>query len=90
MKLKTQRIFDRAEKLSKKGMVQEAQNLFEKIVKDEPQNYRAKTELTKLRNLKTQKLCLSNRIRILYSFPTVFYSLKFSILSKYRAYLHHE
>lgn len=55
MKLKTQRIFDRAEKLSKKGMVQEAQNLFEKIVKDEPQNYRAKTELTKLRNLKTQK-----------------------------------
>jgi tetratricopeptide (TPR) repeat protein len=55
MKLKTQRIFDRAEKLSKKGMVKEAQNLFEKIVKDEPQNYRAKTELTKLQNLKTQR-----------------------------------
>ena len=55
MKLKTQRIFDRAEKLAKKGKAQEAQNLFEEILKNEPQNYRAKTELAKLQNLKTQE-----------------------------------
>ena len=55
MKLKTQRIFDRAEKLAKKGKVQEAQKLFEEILKTEPQNYRAKTELTKLKNLKTEE-----------------------------------
>ena len=55
MKLKIQRIFDRAEKLAKKGKVQEAQKLFEEILKTEPQNYRAKTELTKLQNLKTEE-----------------------------------
>ena len=54
MKLKTQRIFDRAEKLAKKGKTKEAINLFEEILKAEPENYRVKKELAHLQNFKTQ------------------------------------
>ena len=44
MKLKTQRAIDRAKKMLKDGQIKEAQSLFKKILKDEPQNFQVKRE----------------------------------------------
>ena len=39
MKLKTQRILDRAKKMVKDGQIKEAKTLYEKLLKKEPQNH---------------------------------------------------
>jgi tetratricopeptide (TPR) repeat protein len=55
MKLKTQRAIDRAKKMLKDGQIKEAQSLFKKILKDEPQNFQVKRELANFQKIKPQE-----------------------------------
>jgi tetratricopeptide (TPR) repeat protein len=55
MKLKTQRTFDRAKKMVKDGQTKEAKTLYEKILKEEPQNHSVKKALANIKNLKPQE-----------------------------------
>ena len=55
MKLKTQRTFDRAKKMVKDGQTKEAKTLYEKILKEEPQNHSVKKALANIKNLKKNR-----------------------------------
>ena len=55
MKLKTQRILDRAKKMVKDGQIKEAKTLYEKLLKKEPQNHSVKKALANIKNIKPQE-----------------------------------
>jgi len=63
MKLKTQRIFDRAEKLKKKGKIKEAQILYEKILANEPQNLKIKSKIATLQKNNPQEVAPRDQVQ---------------------------